>query len=73
MQGTTTEKQTGGVFCRAPEAAKHVPMALRTFHLKVAQGIIPSYKFGRQRLFKKDEVIAAIERYRVATTSEVLS
>lgn len=73
MQQAFTEKQPEAVFCRAPEAARCVPLALRTFHLKVAQGIIPSYKFGRQRLFKKSEVIAAIERCRVATNAEVLS
>ena len=66
----TAENQ---VFCRAPEACKVTPFPISTFHLHVKQGRIPSYKFGRARLFKKSEVIAAIERCRVATTAEVLS
>lgn len=60
-------------FCRAPEAAAVTPFKLSTFHLHVKQGRIPSFKFGRNRLFRKSEVIAAIEKCRVATTAEVLS
>ena len=63
---------TESVFCRAPEAVKATPFKLSTFHLYVKQGRIPSYKFGRNRLFKKSEVIEAIEKFRVATTAEVL-
>ena len=61
------------VFLHAPQAAACVPLPLRSFHSYVARGLIPSYKIGRHRLFKREEVIAAIERQRVGSMSEVLS
>jgi excisionase family DNA binding protein len=73
MQHLDDKKSIEPVFCRAPEMAAAIPLPLRTFNLRVAEGKIPSYKFGRDRLFKKSEVIAAIERHRVGTADEVLS
>lgn len=70
MQNSITPE---GVFVRTKEAAAAIPMALRTFEKAVAARKIPSYKFGRSRLFKIDEVIRAVEACRVATTREVLS
>jgi hypothetical protein len=67
------EAQVDSVFCRAKEAVKVTPLELRAFHDHVKNGLIPSYKFGRNRFFKKSEVIAAIERCRVATTAEIFS
>ena len=60
-------------FCFAGEAYKVTPFGLRTFWRHTLEGRIPSYKFGRSRLFKKEEVIAAIEKCRLGTTSEALS
>jgi hypothetical protein len=60
-------------FVYAPEAVRFCPFGLRTFHAHVYAGRIPSYKFGRNRLYKIDEVVAAVERCRVATKDEVLS
>jgi len=61
------------VFLHAPEAAAAVPVPLRSFHAYVKKGLIPSYKLGRHRLFKRSEVIAAVERQRIGTVSEMLS
>jgi excisionase family DNA binding protein len=66
------DKTNESEFCHDLEAFKVTPFPLRTFRFYVAKGMIPSYKFGRNRLFKKSEVIAAIERGRVATADEVL-
>jgi myosin heavy subunit len=60
-------------FCKEMEAHKVTPLAITAFRLHVKQGRIPSYKFGRNRWFRKSEVIAAIEKCRVATTAEVVA
>lgn len=73
MQAPLSKEQTARVFCYAPEAVTLTPFPIRTFHLYVKRGLIPSYRIGRHRLFKKDEVVAAIERFRVSTTAEILS
>jgi hypothetical protein len=64
---------TASEFCHDVEAVKVTPFPIRTFRFYVAKRMIPSYKFGRTRLFKKAEVIAAIERHRVGAADEVLS
>jgi hypothetical protein len=73
MHSTHADSHIEPTFCRAPEAAKAIPLPLRTFHLRVAQGLIPSYKLGCDRFFKKAEVIAAIEKYRIGTKHEALN
>lgn len=70
MQDTA---KTIAAFCHAQEAAIISGLPLRTFHHFVKLGAIPSYKIGRNRLFKKDEIVEAIMSYRVGTTNEVLS
>jgi excisionase family DNA binding protein len=59
-------------FCRVKEAVKLTPFSKRTFETYVKSGRIPSFKFGHSRLYRKSEVIAAIESFRVATKDEVL-
>jgi excisionase family DNA binding protein len=60
-------------FCFAKEAYKVTPFQIRTFWNHVLKGRIPSYKIGKHRLFRKSEVIAAIEKCRVSTAAELLS
>ena len=60
-------------FILAPEAAALVPVPLRSFHKYVKEGLFPSYKIGRHRLFKRCEIIAAVERQRTGSISETLS
>ena len=59
-----SNKPNKSEFCHDVEAVKVTPFPLRTFRYYVAKGLLPSYKFGRHRLFKKSEVIEAIERGR---------
>ena len=54
------------------EAYKFTPWKLRSFQLHVKDGLVPSYKIGGRRLFKKSEILAAMERCRVASRDEVL-
>ena len=72
LRPSSPQLNTEPVFCRAEEAAAAIPMKLRTFLFYLEKGMIPSYKFGRNRFFKKAEVIAAIERHRIGTVDEVL-
>jgi hypothetical protein len=58
--------------CRAKEAYKVTPFCFSTFLQHVYAGRIPSYKFAGGRWFKKEEVIAAIEKHRIATIDEVV-
>jgi excisionase family DNA binding protein len=72
MQQLSDKTATESEFCHDVEAVKVTPFPIRTFRFYVAKGMIPSYKFGRNRLFKKSEVVAAIEKCRVGTVDEVL-
>lgn len=64
--------KVAGAFLHAPEAAASVPVPLRSFHEYVRKGWIPSYKLGRHRLFKREEVLAAVERQRVGSICDAL-
>jgi excisionase family DNA binding protein len=68
-----TQKNYASEFIHAPEAAALVPVPLRSFHKYVKDGLFPSYKIGRHRLFKRSEIIATVERQRVGTAHEVLT
>lgn len=60
-------------FLRASTMAGIVGVPVRSFHLYAAQGLIPSFKLGKHRLFRKAEVFAALEKLRTASVQEVLS
>lgn len=60
-------------FLRAETMAGIVNIPTRSFHLYVKQGLIPSFKLGRHRLFRKAEVFAALDKLRTASVQEVLS
>ena len=65
-------EQVVAAFCHHKEAAIISGLPQRSFYYYVEQGVIPCYKIGRHKLFKKDEIIAAIQSHRVATVNEVL-
>ena len=67
-----SEQKVEDGFCFAKEVYKVTPFQLRTFWTHTLNGRWPSYKFGRNRLFKKSEILAAIEKSRVDTSSDVL-
>jgi excisionase family DNA binding protein len=67
-----TEKVVAG-FCHHREATIISGLPQRTFYYYLEQGLIPCYKIGRHKLFKRDEVIAAIMSHRVGTKAEALS
>jgi excisionase family DNA binding protein len=73
MQIPAELQSVAAAFCHAPEAAVISGLPLRSFHKYVKEGLIPCYKIGRHRLFKKDELVDAIQKCRIGTVAEVLS
>ena len=59
-------------FMRAKEAAVWLGVPLRSLHQYVQQGLLPSYKLGRHRLFRKGELLSALGADRSASRNEVL-
>jgi excisionase family DNA binding protein len=59
-------------FLRAREAAIWLGVPLRSLHQYVQQGLLPSYKLGRHRLFRKGELLAALGAHRLAARSAIL-
>ena len=72
MQPSPSTEEVVAAFCHHKEAAIISGLPLRSFYHYVEQGVIPHYRIGRHRLFKKDELIAAIMANRVGTNNEVL-
>jgi excisionase family DNA binding protein len=59
-------------FMRAKEAASWLGIPLRSLHQYVQQGLLPSYKLGRHRLFRQQELLDALGASRVASRAEIL-
>ena len=59
-------------FLRAKEAAVWLGVPLRSLHQYVQQGLLPSYKLGRHRLFRKRELLSALGADRTASRCEIL-
>ena len=45
---------------------------LRSFHKYVALALLPSFKLGRHRLFRWDDILEAMQRNRVCSKEEIL-
>jgi excisionase family DNA binding protein len=69
---TETQKPGNREFLRAKEAAIWLGVPLRSLHQYVQQGLLPSYKLGRHRLFRKEELLSALGADRTASRSEIL-
>ena len=69
---TETQKPGNREFLRAKEAAIWLGVPLRSLHQYVQQGLLPSYKLGRHRLFRKKELLSALGADRTASRSEIL-
>ena len=66
MHPTEKTKTIEPAFLNARDAAKVIPIPHRTFMLYLQRGLIPSYRFGRFRFFKREDIIAAVESHRIA-------
>jgi excisionase family DNA binding protein len=73
MTSSPASNRQGREFFHAQEIARWCGLPRTSFDLYVAKGWIPSVKIGRHRLFRKAEIIAALEKLRTASTQEILS
>jgi excisionase family DNA binding protein len=60
-------------YVRQKEAAAHMGVNYHTFRHAVRKGLIPFYKLGGNKLFKVEELDAALQAFRVSSTAKVLS
>ena len=68
-----TEKPGNREFLSAREAAIWLGVPLRSLHHYVRQSLLPSYKLGRHRLFRKAELLFALDADRTATRGETFA
>ncbi|MCK9587955.1 MAG: helix-turn-helix domain-containing protein [Terrimicrobiaceae bacterium] len=59
-------------FMCAKTAAAFLGIPLRSLYHYVQQGLLPSYKLGRHRLFRKIDLLNALQATRVTTVAEIL-
>lgn len=59
-------------FIQIHEAAEWLGVPFSSLRKYVARGLLPSYKLGRHRLFRKPEVLEALRRTHRATLDEIL-
>lgn len=59
-------------FMCAKTAAAFLGIPLRSLYHYVQQGLLPSYKLGRHRLFRKNDLLNALQATRVTTIAEIL-
>jgi excisionase family DNA binding protein len=59
-------------FISSKVAAEWLGLPLRSFHQYVQAGLLPSYKIGRHRLFRRSELLDALGASRKATWDEFL-
>jgi excisionase family DNA binding protein len=72
MASEPATKAENQEFICAKEAAAWLGVPLRSLHQYVQQGLLPSYKLGRHRLFRKGELLAALGAHRLTTRSAIL-
>lgn len=65
-----TQNETG--YIKLVEAAKFLGVSTRTLDTHVSKGRIPYYRLGKLRLFKRADLVAGMERFRVASKGEIL-
>lgn len=69
------EKSSGTVeseFMSAKVAAAFLGIPLRSLYFYVQQGLLPSFKLGRHRLFRRDDLLRALNATKSASWDEIL-
>jgi hypothetical protein len=60
-------------YVRQKEAAAHMSLNYHTFRHAVRKGLTPFYALGGNKLFKVEELDAALQTFCVSSTAKVLS
>lgn len=71
-QNTKKAISENAEFIQIREAADWLGVPFSSLRQYVSRGMLPSYKLGRHRLFRKRELIEAIRQSTKATLDEVL-
>lgn len=66
------QKEPDREFISAKQAAAWLGIPLRSFYQYVREGLLPSYKLGRHRLFNRLELLAALANSRLASREDIL-
>ena len=56
----------------AKVAAAFLGIPLRSLYFYVQQGLLPSFKLGRHRLFRRDDLLRALNATKSASWDEIL-
>jgi excisionase family DNA binding protein len=59
-------------FIEIRDAAEWLGVPFSSLRHYVSRGLLPSYKLGRHRLFRKPEILAALRQTTKATLDEIL-
>jgi len=59
-------------FIQIREAAEWLGVPFSSLRKYVSRGLLPSYKLGRHRLFRKPEVLEALRQSTQATLDQIL-
>ena len=62
---------TNGLYLRREQLVKILPVSLRTISYWQARKVLPFYRVGRAVLFKRADVEAALERFRISAVGEM--
>ena len=54
------------------DAAAFLGIPVRSLYLYIQQGLVPSFKLGRHRLFRKNESLNALRTMRITISAEIL-
>lgn len=72
MQDTPHAALPAAEFLQLREVATWLGVPLSSMREYVARGLLPSYKLGRHRLFRKQEVLEALRDTSNATLDQIL-
>jgi len=62
--------ESAALYLRPAEAMKLLPVSRRTLSNWQRRHVIPFYRIGRTVMFKRADIEAALERFRVAAVGE---
>jgi excisionase family DNA binding protein len=70
--GNPPDSHPKAEFINTKAAAAWLGIPLRSLHQYVQTGLLPSYKLGRHRLFRRSELLDALGASRMATRADIL-
>jgi excisionase family DNA binding protein len=71
-EGNPPDSHPKAEFINTHAAAAWLGISRRSMQRYVQSGILPSYKLGKQRLFRRSELLEALGASRKATRAEIL-